>query len=283
MSAASEPGSAFARVIAALDASCHDAAALTTAVEVAARLDVEVTGLFIEDVNLIRLAALPMVRHIAIGSAAAAPFNVEQLEADLRTLAARAAAELESAAARQGVKWSFRVVRGLPAAELTTATMTYDLLVVGATRALAGVPSRLGSPLQAAVRRAGRSILHVPRRMTLTRPLIVLSTGSKLTLRTLAAATHLVGAATREFAVLLAGVPTGTARAADQIAAALAAQGYRSRIRQVGELTTAQLTRAVRESGSDVLIVAADLPGVEEDAALEDLMAGAPCPILIVR
>jgi hypothetical protein len=119
--------------------------------------------------------------------------------------------------------------------------------------------------------------------MTLTRPLIVLSTGSKLTLRTLAAATHLVGAATREFAVLLAGVPTGTARAADQIAAALAAQGYRSRIRQVGELTTAQLTRAVRESGSDVLIVAADLPGVEEDAALEDLMAGAPCPILIVR
>jgi hypothetical protein len=283
LSAAPDARAAFERVIAAFDVSCDAVAALATAVEVAARLDVEVAGLFIEDVNLFRLAGLPMVRHVGIAPAADAPWNVEQLEADLRALAARAAAELERAATRQGVKWSFRVVRGQPVAELATATMTHDLLVVGAARGLAGVPLRLSSPMQTAIRRAGRSVLQVPQRTPLAQPLVVLGAGSGLTPRALAAATHLVGAAGRDLAVLVVGVPAETARAADQIAASLAAQGYRGRIRQVGELTTSQLTRAVRETGSDSLIVAADLPGFSGNGDFEDLMAGAPCPVLVLH
>jgi len=283
VNATAVPELTFTRVIAALDASCDDAETLAMAVDMAARFGVEVAGLFIEDINLFRLAALPMVRHVTIGSAVAAPLNVVQMETDMRALAARAASELETSASRQGIKWSFRVVRGLPADELTTATMTEDLLVVGATRGIAGMPMRLPSPLRDAVRRAGRSLLHAPRRTPLTRPLVMLWAGSGLTPRTLAAATRLAGGKTGTLDVLLVGRPSETGSAAGEIAAALEAQGYRSRITQIGELTTAQLTRVTRETGSDVLILAADLPGVGTDAELEEFLICAPCQVLVVR
>lgn len=283
MTAAPVADATFARVIAALDVSCHDEQTLATAAEIAARLGVEVAGLFIEDINLFRLAALPVTRHVAIGPAAAAPLNVEQLTTEMQAMAGRAAAELEASAARHGVKSSFRVVRGLPAAELAAGTMTEDLLVVGAARALAGLPLALGSSLQEAVCRAGRCILHA-RQLALPRnPLIVLRASSELSLRAIAVAMHVVGGATDELTVLLVGTPVETGQAAKPVEAALAAHGRRARLRQVNDLTPAQLTRVASDGRSDMLILASDLPGLDSDEALRDLISAAPCDVLIVR
>jgi hypothetical protein len=273
----------FARVVAALDATCHDVETVAMAVDIAARFEVEVSGLFIEDVNLLRVATLPMVRHVAIGPASAAPLDMAQLEADMRAQAARAAAELEASATRQGVKWSFRVVRGLPAAELSSATMTEDLLVLGPIRSLAGLPMRVASPLQNAVRGVRRSTLHVPRRMALSRPLVVLHAGSDLKKRTLAAATRVAGADARELAVLLVRAPGETGPTADAIAATLDAAGCRGRVRQVADVTIAQLVRAVRDGGHDVLILPADLPAMADEDTFEELLRSASCDVLIVH
>lgn len=201
----------------------------------------------------------------------------------MRAQAARAAAELEASATRQGVKWSFRVVRGLPAAELSSATMTEDLLVLGPTRRLAGLPMRVASPLQSAVWGARRSTLHAPRRMTLSRPLVVLHAGSDLTERTLAAAMRVAGADAGELSVLLARVPGEAGQTADAIAATIDAAGYRGRVRQVADVTVAQLVRAVRDGGHDVLILPADLPAMADEETFEELLRSSSCDVLIVH
>lgn len=269
----------FTRVIAAVDASSPNAETVNRAVDLASRLGIEVAGLFIEDINLFRIAGLPMVRHLTIGSAVASPLTAEQLEADMRQVAARAASELEAAAARRGIKWSFRVVRGLPSAELTAATMSEDLLVVGGGREVHGLPLRLDSPLRNAVRGVSRSILLAGLRTRLSRPLAVMRGGAPL--RTLAAATRFTEAEGRDMAALIVGPPADTAQTAALVEAAFSAKGYRSRLYQLTALTPTQLVRAMREGGHDLLVLPADL--ALPDHGLEDLMREASCDVLVVR
>ena len=56
------------RVMVALDSTKQSQAALKAAAELAARLNVELIGLFVEDINLLQLASLPFAREIVYGS-----------------------------------------------------------------------------------------------------------------------------------------------------------------------------------------------------------------------
>ncbi len=55
---------AIQRILLALDASPQSVAALDTATELAGRLGAELTGLFVEDTDLLRMAALPFAAEI---------------------------------------------------------------------------------------------------------------------------------------------------------------------------------------------------------------------------
>lgn len=283
MTVAADGAAAFSRVVAALDTTCRDAETLAAAVDVAARFDVEVSGLFIEDANLFRLAALPMARHVAMGSMAARPLDAAEMENEMRARAARAAAALAASATQQGVKWSFRVVRGLPAAELASATAAEDLLVVAPPSVLTGMPVRLTSPLQAAVRKAQRSSLHLPQRSSLSRPLVVVRAGSTLAARTLTAGMRVARAHTRDITLLLERALNGTDSAARPIAASLSAAGYRSRVHEVDSLTIDQIFQAARSGGHDVLVLPADLPSIADDEAFQDLLINAGCDVLVIQ
>ncbi|MGD8821809.1 MAG: universal stress protein, partial [Anaerolineales bacterium] len=52
------------RILVAVDASSHSRAALEAAAELAASLEVELVGIFVEDINLMRLAELPIAVEI---------------------------------------------------------------------------------------------------------------------------------------------------------------------------------------------------------------------------
>jgi hypothetical protein len=183
----------FHRVIAALDVTSREALTVAAATAVAARLGVEVAGLFIEDINLLRLAALPITRHLSVGSAATTPLDADDLAAEMRTRAAQAAAELEKSAVRHGVKSSFRVVRGLPRSEIATATSTGDLLVVGSGPSVARLPLDLRSSLQATVSRAACSNLHVRSTASVSKPLLVIGANPHSQMRAVSTALHLAG------------------------------------------------------------------------------------------
>jgi hypothetical protein len=128
--------SAIERVIVSVDAASEYRTAFDTAALLAARTGSPLHGVFVEDEELLHLARLPVVRHVAWG-AAAEPFTEEFVALHLRAAAEQARRELAAAAARHALEWSFEVVRGAAAA--FAGASPRDLVVTGGlTRPVAG-------------------------------------------------------------------------------------------------------------------------------------------------
>jgi nucleotide-binding universal stress UspA family protein len=119
------------RILAALDASTSSLNALQTAVDLAARFDAELLGLFVEDINLLRLAQLPFAREISFYSPRLRRIETKEMEIELRTQAARIRTMLAKTADRLGVSWEFRTTRGDVGAEVLTAGSKVDLVIMG--------------------------------------------------------------------------------------------------------------------------------------------------------
>jgi nucleotide-binding universal stress UspA family protein len=136
------------RILVALDASTSSLNALQTAVDLAARFDAELLGLFVEDINLLRLAQLPFAREISFFSSRSRRIAPQEMELQLRTQAARIRKVLAGAAERFGVHWEFRTARGDVGTEVLSAGDEADLVVMGKIgRSLPGI-QRSGSTVR---------------------------------------------------------------------------------------------------------------------------------------
>lgn len=100
------------RIVIALASGTSDPE-LEAAVALARSLDAELLGLFVEDLDLLRFAALPFAHEIGTASATRRRLDSASLERELRAHAAEAARRLAGAAARERVPSAFRVARGL--------------------------------------------------------------------------------------------------------------------------------------------------------------------------
>ena len=101
----------FRRIVVALG-SPGGATAMNAAVELARAMEAELVGLFVEDVELLALAALPFAGEVGFPSAARRPLDVAAMERGLRAQALRLQQELAARLAGTPVKWTFEVVRG---------------------------------------------------------------------------------------------------------------------------------------------------------------------------
>jgi nucleotide-binding universal stress UspA family protein len=119
------------RVIVGLDSSRPSLVAAAAAAEVAAVLDAELLALYVEDLDLLRLAEAPLAMVVDWLSAHGRPLATSELEHEMRAQATRARAEIERLVAGKALRWSFRVARGPVAKELLTAAEASDLVVVG--------------------------------------------------------------------------------------------------------------------------------------------------------
>lgn len=125
------------RVIVPLDAAAEYRAAIEMAARIASRAQAALHGIFIEDEELLHVAALPFTRQLAPG-VGLQPFTTEETELYLKAAAVRARRELIGAARRHRVEASFEVVRGRPEAVLAGISER-DLVVAGALgRPIAG-------------------------------------------------------------------------------------------------------------------------------------------------
>jgi nucleotide-binding universal stress UspA family protein len=119
------------RILVALDESPRSVAALSAAAALAAELDAELAGLFIEDINLQHLAGLPFAREFSLLSGVGRPLSQVEVEQTWRREAETLRRQLSEAAGRLSLRWSFRVARGRVFAEVTTQAQAFDLLVLG--------------------------------------------------------------------------------------------------------------------------------------------------------
>ncbi|MHB1215234.1 MAG: hypothetical protein ACYCY9_09625 [Thiobacillus sp.] len=119
------------RILVALDESPRSAAALTAAAALAAGLDAELAGLFVEDVNLQHLAGLPFAREFSLLSGVGRPLSQGEVEHTWRREAETVQRQLAEAAGPLRLRWSFQVARGRGFAEVHTQAQAFDLIVLG--------------------------------------------------------------------------------------------------------------------------------------------------------
>lgn len=142
------------RVVLALDAGECDRPTLEIAANLAAKLDAELTGIFLEDARILEALALPRTRVQSIHSASGSWAPAEMLRA-LRIYGDRLRAELAAAAERAQAEWSFQILRGEAARVLPEVWQDGDLLALSSRNLL----RELATPLAL---RTGYSI-HIGR------------------------------------------------------------------------------------------------------------------------
>jgi hypothetical protein len=125
------------RIFVILDAAGETAAAIAAAVRFAARSKTPLHAVFVEEEDLLKVAELPVARHIVPGSGNTRLTSAE-VELHWRAAAIRAREDLVAAAEGQALEYSFRIVRGAAETVLASASES-DLIIAGArTRPVAG-------------------------------------------------------------------------------------------------------------------------------------------------
>jgi nucleotide-binding universal stress UspA family protein len=180
------------RILVALDASSPSLARVETAAELAAHLQAELVGLFVEDVNLLRVAELPFVREVSLFLPTSRRIRLEQLQRELRAQSDRMRRALAAAATAREVPWMFRVARGSVVTEVLSAASEADLMILGKMTWSPSGGRRLGSTARTILLRGHGLTLVLQEETRWTVPVSVIFDGSDLSAKALNVAAHLV-------------------------------------------------------------------------------------------
>jgi len=284
---AREGGFNLRRILVALDASVHSLAALEAAADLAAAMQAEMEGLFVEDINLIRLASLPCTREVR-HTASLASLSLQQMERALKAQAAEARQALAEAARRARVQWRFRVARGRVAHEVLAAAAAADLVTLGklgrsrslqarldstALTVLAGAPVAL---LLVERRRAGVAAYRQPR-------LLVVYDGSEGAGRALDAAGSLAEASCVNLTILMLADDPDAIRDL-KLAAARSIEGRSIEVRwqALARAEGYNLLRVIQSDEAALLVLSLSSPQLPE-AAVAKLLSHISNPVLLIR
>lgn len=272
------------RILVALDASPESLAALEFAAELAAGLEAELAGLFVENVDLLNLASLPFVREVSRLAPGARTLDPERMAAELRAQAAVARRALEAAAAAQHLRSSFRILRGQVEAELATAVSETDLLTLG--RGERSVRRQaLGRTLQTVSRQLPCSVLlAVTVRRAPTAPVAAIYDVSDCGAGALELAVRIATQSRRTLLVyLMAENEADYAAKRAHATARLAGRDIRVRFAHVPGYGASDLEPALRADDPHLLVVGCDVAGGMPPEKWIELASRAQCPVLLVR
>jgi nucleotide-binding universal stress UspA family protein len=269
------------RILVALDASRHSLAALEAAAELATSLEAELHGLFVEDVNLLRVAGSPAAQEVRYPFVTAARMERARMERELRAQAALARRALAAACERRQIKWSFRVVRGEVAPEVLEAALEADLLSLGkASRPLIR-KVRMGSTARVVAVKAPCCVLLLQRDVGIMPPVVVIYEGSPTAWQALRMATRLAQQTGGYLGVVILADSLDEAQQLQaEVADGLHGRGLMIRYRRLLNASVATLTHEIRSEGSGVLVLSGTI--LQPDA-LQTLLDGVDCPVLLMR
>jgi len=258
------------RIVVALEPSAHGRAALAAAVRIAARLEAELVGLYVEDPELLRLASFPFARAFSTSRASGRALSTETMTHALRAEARQVRESLARAAAEHHLRWSFDVRRGEIASELVSAVAAGDLLVVGRTRKDAPKRPPVGSTVRGVVSCCTQSVLVVPGGAGADGPVVVVYEDSAAGRIVLGMGAALARAEDRELLVL---VPDESIR--DEAEAALAATGRTGRVELAPREAIPSVLADLARAGRPTLVLGRS---TATDPILDEMV----CPIVVV-
>jgi len=267
----------------ALDASADSAAALEAAVALAARLEAELTGLFVEDIEIVRAAGLPYAREIRVFQRAPHTVDAAELEAQLRARARAIERTLAHSAGEADVRSRFRRVRGRVDAEVLAATGDVDLVVLGRAGHSPLARRRLGSTARAMLARGSRPLLLLGSQVRLREPVFAVFDGSEAGTRALAVALDIAGRGPQPLHVLVTALSAERAGALEaEVRRSLGSVATKVVVHRLVGADHARLAEIACGWGAGVLVVPASDPTLDA-AALPDALDAAGCPLLLVR
>ena len=269
------------RILVALDASPHSLSALEAAAELAANLRAELLGLFVEDINLLRMAELPFAREVGLFSGTLRRLDTQHVERQLRAQAELARQALTTIAERAQIRWSFHVTRGQIASELLDAALDADLVILG--KAGWSGQRRLGSTARVVLSQVRGPALMLQRGARLGLPVLVLYDGSAGAKSALAAAVQLVGEREAQLTILIVSREVEAAQSLQQeVTEWLQERGLEAHYRWLSKADVPRICHAVQAEGGGVLVLYRDTPLLQGET-LEALLNELECPVLLVR
>lgn len=280
--AASDPSAPIRRILVAIDASVQSLAALDAAAELAARQEAELACLFVEDINLLYLSALPFAHEVRLRTPRVRPLDAAAMERQLKAQGERIRAAVADRARRHALRWSFQVTRGRVVSEVLAVAGEADLLILGRSGSPLGRRRTLGSTARLLARRAPRSVLLVSPGTDLRAPVLVYYDASPAAGRALETACALAAHDGHRVTVLIPGdTPDDYERRRQAASERLAALGLRGHYRPLlGQL--ADLEEVAAEERGRVLVLTRGHPPLDEEALLA-LLDRLQCPVVLVR
>lgn len=261
---------AIRRIVITLEASRPGRAALEAAVRLATALGAELEGVFVEDINLIRLSELPFLRQLRAWSLVEEQLSTQGMQRDLRALAHEAERMFSEATQTLGAGCSFRVWRGHTTVETLTASFEADVLSLAGAR---------GSLVRS------RPLLQTGPLARAAQPEVVnvLFSASPAAERALVAACNLARSMAAAVRVLIAGDTKVRGELAAQVDAILTLQNQPADRVQLGEDGVPALVRAVRQAGDSTVLLADVAAPLLLQAGLSRCLEKLPCPVFFVR
>jgi hypothetical protein len=220
----------------------------------------EVLGLFVEDDELLRLAALPFSQELCRLTLVARRLDPAEIERQFRLRARLARRALESALGVEHARYSFRSVRGRLAALLASEAGDMDVLILGPSHPPFGT---------------------LPRAYRQPAPVAVVCSSSAAGTRALGLAARLAEASQRPLAVLALPAADGERT---EIGERIAALGSRlpTTLATLSGTDSAAIAATARRVGAQALVLEAR-PELVEDAGLSAFRDRLDCPVVIVR
>ncbi len=271
------------RILVAVDPSTEQLRTLEAAADLAALLQAELHGLFVESPDLARIEKLSSSRKIDLPQGFGSDIEQGSITRQVQALRRRSEQILARASEQRHVEWSFRVVEGAFGSELASAVGEGDLVVAES----AGRVIRSGMRMKPSPRRAADAVeqpvlflQHGPRP---TRSIVAVYDGGPESEAGLDAAAHLFGGPVSLLTVLL---PADSREEADELQEAadeqLSRDGVPAHFRRVSPDSLEWVINAVDAVDADILIQGASTESLQHEG-LEALLDSLHCPVLVMR
>ena len=274
------PTFAIRRILVALDASPHSLAALETAADLASKMEAELCGLFVEDVQLLEMAASPYAKEIAYPAARETPLTRTIMERKLRAQSEQIRGTLAAAAHRARVRWSFQTIRGQVTSALRAAASGNDIVAIGRLGWSLGRRLRIGSTALELATSSIPLLLISQRAVLANLRLLVYYDGSPASKNALLFAAKLAAAGAKGVTALV-GIADYENKVAE-IRRLLEGQAPDPRCRRIDLDDKMSLLRTIKEEGA-VLLILAGRQLLKDREAFEALLGEIEVPLLLLR
>ncbi|MGW8226076.1 MAG: universal stress protein [Anaerolineales bacterium] len=270
----------FRKILIALDASPASQAALQLAAELAARHEAELIGIYVEDINLLRSAEIPIIHEVGGYSAISRRMNRHHIESELRAQARRVEQLLANIARRANLRWSFLSVRGLIPVELISAAENVDLIILGKKGWSAGV--QIGSTARHLAALAPVQSLLMENFIHPGTPVLVIYDGSEGSQKVLRTASRICTPGS----ILTILIPAEDQKIAEEMFHDLepwaAGQAFQVQFRRVPDLESQRIANLSHLLGCELVILPAESTHFRP-TSISNMLENAKCAVLLVR